>query len=307
MSGMRTLASAGSETTSRARLRAAPTVVRRSELWRTWHRFARYRPGLAGLAVILIIAGVAVFANLLAPYSPTEVHPAMRGAGPSHAHPLGHDHVGRDILSRLIYGARIAMIVAVLATAIALAIGVSVGSASGYFGGRIDAVLSRVVDALMSFPTLVLLITLVAVVGPSLVNVILVIGATVWASYARIVRAEVLSLREQEFILAARATGATDGRIIWRHLVPNVVGPVIVLSTLGVGGIIILEAALSFLGLGVRPPTPDWGGMLADGRAYITIYPQIVIAPGVMIAITVLAFNLLGDGLRDALDPRQQD
>ena len=307
MSGMRTLASAASETASRTRLSAAPTMAGRSELWRTWHRFARYRPGLAGLAVIVIIAGVAVFANFLAPYSPTEVHPAMRGAGLSHAHPLGHDHVGRDILSRLIYGARIAMIVAVLATAIAVAIGVSVGSACGYFGGRIDAVLSRVVDALMAFPTLVLLITLVAVVGPSLVNVILVIGTTVWASYARIVRAEVLSLREQEFILAARATGATDGRIIWRHLVPNVVGPVIVLATLGVGGIIILEAALSFLGLGVRPPAPDWGGMLSDGRAYITIYPQIVIAPGLMIAITVLAFNLLGDGLRDALDPRQHE
>ena len=307
MSEIRTLGSARSETVSRTRLRVTPRAVRRSELWRMWHRFTRYRPGLAGLAVILIIIVVAIFANVLAPYSPTEVHPAMRGAGPSHDHPLGYDHVGRDILSRLLYGARIAMIVAVLATAIAVAIGVSVGSTSGYFGGRIDALLSRVVDALMAFPTLVLLITLVAVVGPSLVNVILVIGTTVWASYARIVRAEVLSLREQEFILAARATGATDGRIIWRHLVPNVVGPVIVLATLGVGGIIILEAALSFLGLGVRPPAPDWGGMLADGRAYITIYPQIVIAPGVMIAITVLAFNLFGDGLRDALDPRQQD
>ena len=282
-------------------------AARRSEGLRIWRRFVRYRPGLAGLAVILVIAGVAIFANVLAPYSPTEVQPSMRGVGPSPSHPLGYDHVGRDILSRLIYGARIAMIVAVLATAIAVTIGVSVGSAAGYFGGRIDAVLSRVVDALMAFPTLVLLITLVAVVGPSLVNVILVIGATVWASYARIVRAEVLSLREQEFILAARATGARDSRIIWRHLVPNVVGPVIVLATLGVGGIIILEAALSFLGLGVRPPTPDWGGMLSDGRAYITIYPQIVIAPGVLIAVTVLAFNLLGDGLRDALDPRQPE
>ncbi len=159
----------------------------------------------------------------------------------------------------------------------------------------------------MAFPILVLLIALVAVLGPSLANVILVIGTTAWASYARVVRAEVLSLREQEFVLAARATGATDRRIIWRHLVPNVVGPVIVLATLSVGNIIILEAALSFLGLGVRPPTPDWGGMLADGRAFITIYPQIVIAPGAMIAITVLAFNLLGDGLRDALDPRQRD
>jgi peptide/nickel transport system permease protein len=306
MSGMNALEPARPGAVSPVRP-ATQRSVRGSELLRTWRRFTRYRPGLGGLAVILVITAVAVFANFLSPYSPTDVHPAMRGVGPSHAHPLGYDHVGRDILSRLIYGARIAMIVAVLATGIAVTIGVSVGSTAGYFGGRTDAVLSRIIDALMAFPTLVLLITLVAVVGPSLVNVIVVIGATVWASYARIVRAEVLSLREQEFIQAARAIGASDRRIIWRHLVPNVVGPVIVLATLGVGGIIILEAALSFLGLGVRPPTPDWGGMLADGRAYITIYPQIVIAPGLLIAITVLAFNLLGDGLRDALDPRQLD
>jgi len=307
MSGTKAMESSRSRLSLSGRRVASSSSVRRSESWRAWRQFRRYRPGVAGLAVILAIALVALFANVLAPYSPTEVHPAMRGAAPSHAHPLGYDHVGRDVLSRLIHGARIAMIVAVLATGIAVTIGVSVGAGAGYFGGRVDAVLSRVVDALMAFPTLVLLITLVAVVGPSLVNMILVIGTTVWASYARVVRGEVLSLREQEFILAARATGATDGRIIWRHLVPNVVGPVIVLATLGVGSIIILEAALSFLGLGVRPPTPDWGGMLSDGRAYITIYPHIVIAPGAMIAITVLAFNLLGDGLRDALDPRQRE
>jgi peptide/nickel transport system permease protein len=159
----------------------------------------------------------------------------------------------------------------------------------------------------MAFPVLVLLISLVAVLGPSLTNVIVVLGTTAWASYARVVRADVLSLREQDFVLAARALGATDRRVVWRHLVPNVVSPVIVLATLSVGNIIILEAALSFLGLGVRPPAADWGGMLADGRAFITIYPHIVIAPGVMIAMTVLAFNLLGDGLRDALDPRQKD
>jgi len=287
--------------------RSTATSHRRSEAWRAWRRFTRYRPGVAGLIVVALIGLVAIFANVLAPYSPTAVHPSMRGAGPTLAHPLGYDHVGRDILSRLIYGSRIAIVVAVLATGIAVAIGVAIGTTAGYLGGRVDAVLSRITDALMAFPILVLLIALVAVLGPSLANVILVIGTTAWASYARVVRAEVLSLREQEFVLAARATGATDRRIIWRHLVPNVVGPVIVLATLSVGNIIILEAALSFLGLGVRPPTPDWGGMLADGRAFITIYPQIVIAPGAMIAITVLAFNLLGDGLRDALDPRQRD
>jgi peptide/nickel transport system permease protein len=283
---------------------AGARPVRRPEWWRAWRRFVRYRPGIAGLAIVIAIGLIAVFANVLAPYSPLAINPGMRGAPPTPAHPLGFDHIGRDILSRLIYGSRVAIIVALLATGIAVAIGVTVGTTAGYLGGRVDAVLSRITDALMAFPALVLLIALVAVVGPSLPNVILVIGATVWASYARVVRADVLSLRGQEFVVAARAIGATDRRVIWRHLVPNVVSPVIVLATLSVGNIIILEAALSFLGLGVRPPTPDWGGMLADGRAFITIYPQIVIAPGLMIAITVLAFNLLGDGLRDALDPR---
>lgn len=287
--------------------RPAAKPLRRSEAWRAWRRFVRYRPGVAGLGVVVVIGLAAIFATVLAPYSPLTIHPGMRGAGPAPAHPLGYDQIGRDILSRLIYGSRVAIVVAVLATGIAVTIGVTIGTTAGYLGGRADAVLSRITDALMAFPILVLLIALVAVVGPSLTNVILVIGATVWASYARVVRAEVLSLREQDFVMAARAVGATDRRIIWRHLVPNVVGPVIVLATLSVGNIIILEAALSFLGLGVRPPTPDWGGMLADGRAFITIYPQIVIAPGLMIAITVLAFNLLGDGLRDALDPRQKD
>jgi peptide/nickel transport system permease protein len=288
-------------------LRPGARAARRSQLWRTWRRFARYRPGVAGLALVVAIGLVAIFANLLAPYSPLAINPGMRGVGPTPAHLLGYDEIGRDILSRLIYGSRVAMIIALLATGIAVLIGVAVGTTAGYLGGRVDAVLSRITDALMAFPILVLLIALVAVVGPSLTNVILVIGATVWAAYARVVRADVLSLREQEFVVAARAVGATDRRVIWRHLVPNVVGPVIVLATLSVGNIIILEAALSFLGLGVRPPTPDWGGMLADGRAFIMIYPQIVVVPGVMIAATVLAFNLLGDGLRDALDPRHHD
>jgi peptide/nickel transport system permease protein len=292
--------------------RAAPAATplgasRPSNLRRIWRRFVRYRPGIAGFAVVALIGLVAIFADVLAPYSPLAINPGMRGAGPRADHLLGFDQIGRDILSRLIYGSRVAMIVAMLATAIAVAIGVAIGTTAGYLGGRVDAVLSRITDALMAFPILVLLIALVAVVGPSLTNVIVVIGATAWASYARVVRAEVLSLREQEFVVAARAVGATARRVIWRHLVPNVMGPVIVLATLSVGNIIILEAALSFLGLGVRPPTPDWGGMLADGRAYIMIYPQIVIVPGVMIAATVLAFNLLGDGLRDALDPRQRD
>ncbi len=280
--------------------------ARRSELSRSWRRFRRYRPGLIGLAFILLLVVVAVFADLVAPYSPIDGNTRLRGDSPSRAYLLGNDPIGRDVLSRLIYGTRIALIVGVGATAIAATIGVTIGAAAGYFGGKVDAGLSRVIDALMAFPTLALLITLAAVLGPSLITVVIAIGTTVWASYARIVRADVLSLRERDYVLAARASGAGPGRIMARHMLPNVAGPIIVLATLGVGNIIILESALSFLGLGIQPPAPSWGGMLSDGRAYIRNYPHIAIAPGIAITLTVLAFNLLGDGLRDALDPRQR-
>lgn len=279
----------------------------RSEFSRIWRRFRRHRLGLAGLTFIALLVVTALLADLLAPYSPIQSVSGMRGVGPSWSHPLGFDHIGRDILSRIIFGTRIALIVGIGATGIAVTIGVLVGATAGYFGGWVDNLLSRAVDTLMAFPTLVLLIALTAVVGPSLRTVVIVIGATVWAQYARVVRADTLSLRERDFTLAARVAGATNARIIFRHLVPNVLGPVIVLASLAVGGIIIYESTLSFLGLGIQPPEPSWGGMLADGRAYIVHYPHIAIAPGVMITLTVLAFNLLGDGLRDALDPRTRD
>lgn len=279
---------------------------RRTERSRAWRRFQAYRPGLAGLAVVGLLVIIAVLAAPLAPYEPNAIQTRLRGDAPSQEHLLGNDDRGRDVLSRLIYGTRIALIVGLGVTAIALSIGVSIGATAGYFGGKVDFVLSRIIDTLMAFPTLALLITLAAVVGPSLINVILAIGTTVWASYARIVRADVLSLRERDYVLAARASGAGSARIIVRHMLPNVLGPVVVLATLGIGGIIILESALSFLGLGIQPPDPSWGGMLSDGRAHIRNYPHIAIAPGIAIGITVLAFNLLGDGLRDALDPRQR-
>jgi len=296
----------------------------RSEFSRIWRRFRRHRLGVAGLTFIALLVVTALLADLLAPYSPIQSVSGMRGVGPSWSHPLGFDHIGRDILSRIIFGTRIALIVGIGATGIAVTIGVLVGATAGYFGGWVDNLLSRAVDTLMAFPTLVLLIALAvdtlmafptlvllialtAVVGPSLRTVVIVIGATVWAQYARVVRADTMSLRERDFTLAARVAGATNARIIFRHLVPNVLGPVIVLASLAVGGIIIYESTLSFLGLGIQPPEPSWGGMLADGRAYIVHYPHIAIAPGVMITLTVLAFNLLGDGLRDALDPRTRD
>lgn len=279
---------------------------RRTERSRAWRRFRGYRPGLAGLVIVGLLIVIAIFAAPLAPYEPNGIQTRLRGDAPSREHLLGNDDRGRDVLSRLIYGTRIALIVGLGATAIAVTIGVSIGATAGYFGGKVDFALSRIIDTLMAFPTLALLITLAAVLGPSLVNVIIAIGTTIWASYARIVRADVLSLRERDYVLAARASGAGSTRIIVRHMLPNVLGPVIVLATLGIGSIIILESALSFLGLGIQPPNPSWGGMLSDGRAHIRNYPHIAIAPGVAIGITVLAFNLLGDGLRDALDPRQR-
>jgi len=280
--------------------------VQRNQRVETWRRFTRYKPAILGLGFVSMLVMLAVFSPLIAPYNPDAVDTTLRGAAPSREHWLGNDDIGRDILSRIVYGTRIALLVGIGATSIAVTIGVLIGATAGYFGGKIDFALSRLIDTLMAFPLLALLLTLSTVFGPSLRNVVIVIGCTVWASYARVVRAEVLSLRERDFILAARAVGTTDRAIITRHLIPNALGPVIILASLAVGGIIILESALSFLGLGVQRPTASWGTMLSDGRDYLRNYPHIAIAPGIAIALTVLAFNVMGDGLRDALDPRQK-
>lgn len=280
--------------------------VRHTELSRIWRRFRRYKPGLAGGIIVATLILLAVFAPLVAPYSPTE-KVGRRASAPSSEFWLGNDEIGRDVLSRLIYGTRVALIVGIGAMSIALVIGVAVGASAGYFGGKVDTILSRVVDTLMAFPLLALLITLAALFSPSLRNVVIVIGVTVWTPYSRVVRAEVLSLRERDFVSAARAIGVGNARIIVRHMLPNVLGPIIVLASLDIGSIIILESALSFLGLGIQPPTPSWGGMLTAGRTLMRNAPHIAVAPGVAITITVLAFNLLGDGLRDALDPRQRE
>jgi peptide/nickel transport system permease protein len=279
---------------------------RRSEAKRAWQRFKRYRPGLFGLGLVGVLTIIALFAGTLAPYSPSEF-PASRGESPSLSHPFGADEIGRDLLSRMIYGTRVALIVALTATFISAAIGITVGATAGYFGGWVDSALSRLVDALMAFPLLVLLLGLVTVIGPGLRTIVIVIGVTVWAPYARVVRADILSLREREFVIAARAIGAKSPRIIMRHMIPNALAPVIVIASLSVGSIIILESALSFFGLGIQPPNPSWGGILSEGRNHMRNFPHISIIPGIAITITVLAFNLIGDGLRDALDPHQRE
>ena len=283
-------------------------TARRSEWSQAWRRFRANRIAVGGLSVILLLVLMAVFAPLLSPHDPIEdVFRGMRGGSPTAAHPFGFDHLGRDLLSRVIFGTRVALLVGLIATGIAVTIGVVVGAVAGFFGSWADMLISRVIDTLMAFPIIALLVVLAAVMGPSLTTTILVIGVTGWARFARVVRADVMSLKATDFVTAARAVGVRDWRIIWRHLLPNVMGPVIVLATLGIGGIIILESALSFLGLGIRPPEPSWGRTLADGRDSILRFPHISFFPGLMIVITVLAFNVLGDGLRDALDPRERD
>ncbi len=283
-------------------------TARRSEWSQAWRRFRANRIAVGGLTVILLLVLLAVFAPLFSPYDPIQdVFRGMRGGSPTAAHPFGFDHLGRDLLSRVIFGTRVALLVGLIATGIAVTIGVVVGAVAGFFGSWADMLISRVIDTLMAFPIIALLVVLAAVLGPSLSTTILVIGVTGWARFARVVRADVMSLKATDFVTAARSVGVRDWRIIWRHLLPNVMGPVIVLATLGIGGIIILESALSFLGLGIRPPEPSWGRTLADGRDSILRYPHISFFPGLMIVITVLAFNVLGDGLRDALDPRERD
>ena len=285
----------------------AEELPRRSERSRAWRRFKANGMAVIAGAFIILLCLMAIFADTIVPHDPLEIYSGKRGVGPSSEHLMGFDHVGRDLFSRVIYGSRVALIVGLGASSIAVIIGVIVGVTAGYFSGWPDSLLSRLTDTLMAFPIIALLILLASIVGPSLVTTVVVIGVTSWAIYARVVRAQVLSLKRREFVVAALAIGASDRRIIFRHILPNVLAPVIVLVTLGVGTIIILEAALSFLGLGIQPPTPSWGGTLSDGRAFILLFPHIAMAPGIMIVLTVLAFNLLGDGLRDALDPRQKD
>ncbi len=279
---------------------------RPSQRAQTWRRFKRYKPALFGLGFISLLVILRDLRAWIAPYSTRSGEHQPPRAPPSAEHWLGNDDIGRDILSRIIYGTRVALIVGIGATSIAVTIGVLVGATAGYFGGKVDFLLSRLIDTLMAFPLLALLLTLSTVFGPSLRNVVIVIGCTVWASYARVVRAEVLSLRERDYILAARAIGTPDRADHHPPPDPQCAGSGDHPRLLAVGGIIILESALSFLGLGVQRPTASWGTMLSDGRDYLRNYPHIAIAPGIAIALTVLAFNLVGDGLRDALDPRQK-
>ncbi len=256
-----------------------------------------------GAAVVFAAVIAAVAGPWLVPFDPNSQELALRLTGPSAAHWFGLDELGRDILARVLSGARISLLVAAVVVSISATVGIAVGSIAGYYGGWIDEGVGRLIDILLAFPGLLLAIALVAVLGPSLANVAFALSLIGWVGFARVVRAQALRTRELEFVEAARALGATTSRIVMRHVIPSTLPAVIVQATLGMGSVILAEAALSFLGLGVQPPTPSWGTMLNDGRGHLLDAPHLTIFPGLAIAVLVFGFNLLGDGLRDALDP----
>jgi peptide/nickel transport system permease protein len=273
-------------------------------------RLARRRTALFGLIVVALVVTTALVAPWLSPFDPVAQDIGHRLKPPGwqdaagHLHPLGTDHLGRDLLARVIFGAQPALLVASAAVLISGVLGMAAGLLGGYFGGRVDDVLMRLADIQLAFPFILLAIAVIGVLGPSLATIIVVIGVSSWVVYARVVRGAVLTLREREFVQAARALGVGDGRILVHHILPNAFAPWLIVATLDMARVIVIESALSFLGLGVQPPDPTWGGMLADGRVYITTAWWLATFPGLAILVTVLGINLFGDGLRDTLDPR---
>ena len=259
---------------------------------------------MAGLAVVIVLFVVAIFAPYLAPYSPDQIETSQILEPPSSAHWLGTDVLGRDVLSRMIYGAGVSLSVGFVAVGISTMIGVVLGAMSGYYGGLVDRIVMRFVDVMLCFPSFFLILAVIAFVGSSIWNIMVVIGATSWMGVCRLVRAEFLSIRGRDFVLAAQSQGASDLRIIFIHILPNAMAPVLVAATLGVAAAVLLESGLSFLGLGVQPPNPSWGNMLTEGKDNIEIAWWLSLFPGMAILITVLGYNLLGEGIRDTLDPR---
>jgi peptide/nickel transport system permease protein len=287
------------------------TEDRRAMRWRKiLRKLIENKSAIFGLIMVLGVIFCAVFAPVISTHDPILQDVEKRlippvgqeGADPNYL--LGTDHLGRDIVSRLIYGARISIVVSVSAVALSAVLGTLIGLFSGFYGGKVDNIFMRIADVQLAFPFILLAIAIIAVLGPDLQNIIITMAITGWVIYARVVRAEVLSLREKEFITSVKALGGSNGRIIFRHLFPNVVPPIIVIITLEMARMIIMEAALSFLGLGIQPPTPTWGGMLADGRVYLVTSWWLATFPGLVIMLVVLGINLLGNWLRDMLDPR---
>lgn len=273
----------------------------------TWKRFRHNKLSLIGAATVLVLALVAIAAPLIAPHNPTKIDIDNILSPPSRDYLLGTDELGRDVLSRMIWGSRISLSVGFVAVGIAISIGILIGSLAGFYGGMADTVLMRFVDIMLTFPTFFLILAVIAIVEPSIFTIMVVIGITSWMDVARLVRAEFLSLTRRDFVIAAKASGAGNMRLIFRHVLPNALSPVFVAATFGVAGAILVESALSFLGLGVKPPNPSWGNILASGKENIEVAWWLSLYPGLAILITVLSYNLVGEGLRDALDPRLWD
>ncbi|HCJ65922.1 MAG TPA: peptide ABC transporter permease [Elusimicrobia bacterium] len=274
-------------------------------MWKIyWRRLKRNKLALSGLSIILFLTILAIFAPLLTPYNPLEQNLLARLSSPSKEHWFGTDDLGRDVFSRIIYGTRISLTVGFVAIGIAIIIGTIIGLISGYFAKKIDLILMRFVDIMLCFPAFFLILMVIAFLEPNIYNVMIVIGLTSWPGLARLVRGECLSIKEREFISAAKILGLSTIRILFVHILPNVLAPVLVSATLGVGSAILIESGLSFLGLGVQPPTPSWGNILTSGKDYIYLAWWLSVFPGLAILITVLAYNLLGEGLRDIFDPR---
>lgn len=285
-------------------VRAAPK--KRSQWLEVWHRLKRNKMAMFGLFILSLVVFCAIFADLIADYETVVIAQNLsdRLQGPSAQYWLGTDEFGRDIFARMIHGTRVSLLVGVLSVGISIIIGGGLGAVAGYYGGRLDNVIMRVMDVFLAVPSILLAIAIVSALGANLINLMFAIAISSIPSYARVVRASVLSIRDQEFIEAARAIGANDARIIFRHIIPNSLAPVIVQGALGVAGAILSTAGLSFIGLGIQPPEPEWGAMLAGGRQYLRHAWHVTTFPGMAIMITILSLNLLGDGLRDALDPR---
>jgi peptide/nickel transport system permease protein len=261
---------------------------------------------LFGAGIILLLIMLAVFAPQIAPYGPTDISIKNALLSPSMKHLLGTDPLGRDLFSRMVYASRIALLIGLVAVGLASIIGVFLGSIAGYFGGKTDSLIMRFADIMLCFPRFFLILAVIAVVGPSIFNVMIIIGLTGWMGMARLIRAEILSLKTRDYVSASKALGASHFFIITRHLIPNGIGPVLVSFVFGVAGAILTEAGLSFLGLGVQPPNPSWGNILMEGKAVLGVGWWVILFPGLAILITVLAFNLLGEGLRDTLNPKER-
>ncbi len=282
------------------------TKKRRSQTGEVWRRLKQNKMAMVGLALLAILVLLALFANVIADYNDVAIkqNTEIRREGPSADHWMGTDHLGRDIFARIIHGSRVSLMVGFVAVGLALIVGGVLGAIAGFYGGRIDNTIMRIMDVFLAIPSILLAIAIVSALGGNLFNLMIAVGISSIPQYARIVRASVLTVKDEEFIEAARAIGASDSRIIRKHIIPNALAPVIVQGTLGVASAILSTSGLAFIGLGIPKPQPEWGAMLSDGREFLRHAPHITTFPGIAIMITILSLNLLGDGLRDALDPR---